>query len=244
MFGRKKDVTLEVRYGFDSITCDTLPVYAKSFPSPNWYKNLKPSGQCPVSHGLEFSTTAKTCPGIVGSFSTGIYMLSPFDIVFYRNKKEDRTIYYVGEGYEKNVDIHNDNQINNVFQGNFLTMKINPGYSLVCNENIKFLMTYPMLENAGVNTGNVTGPDGVVTFKYQNHASIFLHVRTHLDSNDDQITIRKGTPLVKLIPLTERKVVLKYKETPHWKPAMNGYLSGVSTDFILNRLRKFYDKDS
>ena len=242
---KNSDIILDVQYANGSITPDVLPNYTRKVPQPTWFKTLEKSSHCPMSggRGFDFNSTARACPGIIGTFSRGIYLLCPFDILFYRDPKQDSTIYYAPQDRQKMLQMHNDAQINNAFKGSFLTLKIKPGFSITCKENIDFMMTYPILANAGVNSGNVFGPDGVINFKYQHHANIFLHVKTHLGGNDEKIMIRKGTPIAHLMPLTERNVVLKYTQTIDWNPASAGFLDGVSSFLTMRRLHNKLDEE-
>lgn len=243
---KNSDIILDVRYSGATITSDVLPNYTKSVPQPTWYRNLEKSSHCPMSNGrgIEFKPkTTKACPGIIGTFTKGIYLLCPFDILFYRDSKQGKTIFYAPQDYENRLDQHADSQMNNAFRGNFLTLKINPGYSIRCKENVNFMMTYPILANASINSGNVFGPDGIINFKYQHNANIFLHVKTHLGGHDEKIMIRKGTPLAHLMPLTERNVVLKYTETPDCIPTSTGYLGGVSSFLTMKRLHNKLDEE-
>jgi hypothetical protein len=171
---------------------------------PNWWKAVPKTKNNPNS--LLPGTTIKTCAGFIDLYNAGFMVpmwsdfamkVGPIDDPFYlwqysdgRSHAEEHPQIQRGDAYPTTHYQH---------------LKLITPWLFRCDEDIKFLLTGP--------TWNIAHPEkmhvltGVVNYKYVAQVNInTLFIKHEVPSQYD---IAVGDPVLHIIPLTERKVVIK-----------------------------------
>jgi hypothetical protein len=105
------------------------------------------------------------------------------------------------------LDQHPESQRNGFLpEIEYTHMKLASPWLATCKEPVQFMMTNAFWDTSQPFEYYV--PNGVLNFKHQSSANINMFVKKSLVPNE--LFIEQGTPIALLVPLTERKVVLKY----------------------------------
>jgi hypothetical protein len=173
----------------------SMPDYYKKMPS----KNLKePHLLHKIDNTLNYEANIKTCYGINQFHITG-YLLPLW--ADYSILSNDQQVSCVGAG-NSTCEIHGAKQSKNVLD-NFHTIKLASPWLFACKENINFIGIQNFYASNSVDW-NVA--PGMYNFTYQRQSHLFLLVNKNTNK---EIFLRAGTPLLKLIPITDRNVELK-----------------------------------
>lgn len=87
-------------------------------------------------------------------------------------------------------------------------LKITGPWVIHCDEDVSFLLMDPFWGGGPYNERAFV-PPGIINFKYQGSTNINMFVPRPL-TGDKKITLKYNDPIAILIPLTERKVVMRY----------------------------------
>lgn len=219
LFG-KKDLKIEVRYSDTFMEPAYLPTRASSY-KPDWYKNL------PSDLGVGDPPNAKKCPAVVYGLSSGFLVYLPYDVVTEMEGTEFR-MYAADSRFE--VDFHHVKQVGSAFNEDNTILKLYMPFSIVCNEDTQFAYSYPAMHNLPY-TNTISGPYGEIDFKYNSSLHVFLFLKNPPAGTKKSIVLKRGTPIAQIVPLTERKVDIEYKNTLEWRPRARSSLHGVTSYF-------------
>lgn len=205
---------------------------------PAWFKNL-PAKEILTAHedGKTFGvTTAKTCPGIVKLLTKGYIVPCPFDLhITTQGSTYDIA---VPSAFKSNVEVHPNSQLNYADNGTFIVLKIVTPYSIRCTEAIDFLYTVPTFHVLNCYP-DYEVPNGIFEFKYQHSCNVFIFIPVDAeDMSPREYKIQAGTPIAHIIPLTDKKLSLKYEDDPRWRDRPANTLQHVSSWFDKLRFLK------
>lgn len=206
-FNKIKPITLDF-YTFDPSAYEyAQPTIGKTKPS--WLSNL-----CPViSHQkpgmpagfVEKRSTVMYCPAIRDMINDPISIPSWYEteiLVENGNWLDTR-----GPQWGERIDLHTNDQVGGEFYKDRIFLKLISPWKGVCKEDVNFLYLQNFYGSEFFNTNDIIIPPGYTNFKFQNSTNIHLWLKNRPDTYSVQLPIR--TPLLSLVPITERKVVIK-----------------------------------
>lgn len=160
------------------------------------------------NHNIGSYATIKKCVGINNLYSNGIIIPMWTDFFIDINEKNTNNLFYQFSDKKTKLTVHSNNQFDNQLPNNIFHIKIHSPWQFYCEEDIKFLWTEPTWSLNLDTFDNFKILPAIVDFNYQINTAVNLFFsrkntvyRSKINFND---------PLVHLIPLTERKIVIKY----------------------------------
>lgn len=194
----KKSSTFKI----DAYTCSEsafnyTPVVKAHHTLPSWWVDLPAAGKDSRGFPDFRNRTMKTCVGFVDLFKIGL-VVEYWDDLVITVKKDGYTAEHRLQGMPKSGS-HPNFQWGRGFPRHH-HIKLNSPWLLREKTNIPFLFCPAMWHLDQINAPKIM--TGIVNFKYQSQVNInmFLPIR----EKPYQIKIKRGTPLIHLIPLTER----------------------------------------
>lgn len=180
---------------------------------PPWWKRLLPAVDRPMREDVpNFNHPAPTmrgCVGFIDLFKKSFCMPMWSDLVVHVEPAME-------EGYAwKFADNFSSLSHHGAFQrGDFMPpehfqhIKLDSPWNLHCDEGINFLFFDPFWPSyEGEET--IIIPPGVLNFKHQMGTNVNMFIRK-LPDQARNVEIKFNTPFVFLMPLTERKVILRH----------------------------------
>lgn len=157
--------------------------------------------------GAEKTTSAKHCPSIRGIFNLGITMplWSDLELQIPSLGDESAQWQYQYSDLQSSVDSHFFAQLNAPEQDKkFLCLKLESPWMFQCADEVDFLVMGEQLEL--LKYGLVQTMNGVLNFKHQHGTNINIIVSKK--ESKERFVLPFFTPILRLIPLTERKVTV------------------------------------
>lgn len=183
------------------------PIQKSHYFVPDWWKNLEGSTVRKNNHGTFISTpTMKTCPGFMDLYRVGLTIPMWSDFTMQINNGQYSYTSALSDqefGTDLAVVSHPASQYGNNFK-NKLNIKIKCPWMIKEKTGVKFLFTgstWSVVENIP----KIHILNGVLEFKYQSA----VHIQSFFPVEKDAyiINIPSGTPLVQLIPISDKQVV-------------------------------------
>jgi len=202
----KKDVVLHCYtdkpdvYNFSSVK------EAKNF-IPEWWKRIPKHYRLPTM-GLAGPdlNTMKSCSGFTDLYRQGFMlpMWSDCEVVV-GETGSDAFRYEYSNGYSI-AQSHPETQRGTQYPTrDYLHLKFESEWRLMCEEDVDFLLTAPVW-NYDAPESLIVLP-GVLNFKYQ--SSLNINVLFKRKATAEKYLVPFGMPIAHLVPLTERKLVIK-----------------------------------
>ena len=171
---------------------------------PSWWKVVPKTVPDPKS--LFPGGTIKTCVGFTDLYSAGFMVPMWSDFAIKVGPIGDPFYFWQYVDGCSEAEEHNQTQRGGAYPTtHYQHLKLITPWLLRCDEDIKFLLTGP--------TWNITNPEkmhvltGIVNFKYVAQANVnTLFIKQEAPF---QYNLNVGDPLLHIIPLTERKVIIK-----------------------------------
>jgi hypothetical protein len=174
---------------------------------PDWWKKT-PKGYTPNSESFapKKANTIKGCDGFIDLYRQGAMLPMWSDC--------EVTVGEIGSGefryqYSNGYSVarsHPEQQRGMQYpERDYLHLKFEPEWCLVCEEDINFLVTAPVWNHDSPESLIVF--PGVLNFKYQ--TAININVLFKRENSITKYLVPFGLPIAHLIPLTERKLVVK-----------------------------------
>jgi hypothetical protein len=163
---------------------------------PQWLKNTAKEYKV----GIAPMPTIRTCEALLQNFKTGLIIPMWSDFTF--KSTEDKFEYKFANRTSK-AESHSSSQWDKFADPKiFNHLKLESPYLLKTKENIFWNFTYPFWNN-GIQINYFLTP-GIINYKYQHntHINMFFHSKS-------EFSIEANSPLVHLIPLTERDIIIK-----------------------------------
>jgi hypothetical protein len=165
---------------------------------PEWWKKT-PSSSYNWSTGRPDNTT-KSCPGIIGVLTNGFILPLWCDLAFAFGPEGYK--YHFSDGLSR-MDIHDDIQTPG-FYTEYYHLKIHSPWIIRSPVKIMFQQPTYLRENEYP----FITPYGIVT-PVKNLFSTNIFTFFKKPEQDIHMFIKQGTPLLHIVPLTERKITLK-----------------------------------
>jgi len=206
MFFKNKKIKLNCytseQYVYDYFKID----YASKFV-PSWWKELPKSY---TKEGrLGSSATMKTCTGFTRYYQNGLMMPLWNDLAIHVGTSEQGMYGYEFSDNQNEIQMHPPVQRGTYLsEQDYIHMKIKSPWIFVCEEDIDWMFIKPDWNFD--KPEEIIMPPATVDFKYQHttHINFFLK----FNSNIQNIFVNSGSPLVHVIPLSERKIELNVQK--------------------------------
>lgn len=205
-FNRLKPITLNF-YTFDAAAHE----YAK--PSigktrPKWLSSLCPviehqRPDMPPGH-IEKHPTAMYCPAIRDMINDSITLPAWYetDLIVSNGAWTDTK----GPQWNEKIVMHTNDQVGDFYKDR-LFLKMTSPWKGICTEDVNFLYLQNFYGSEFFDINDVIIPPGYTNFKYQHSTNVHLWIKNRPDTYTINVPIK--TPLISLVPLTERKVIVK-----------------------------------
>lgn len=202
IFFKKKKIVLDC-FTTDYEVFETEKIQESQYFVPEWWKNLPSSYN---TEGFLKNKTMKGCAGFIELYKAGFIMpiWTDFDILISNNVKKEISWQFADR--KTNLDIHPSAQRAGwISSPNFYNIKIVSPWKLVSPNDIKWHVSFPLYNHSSIN--DITGTSGLVEFKYNHELNINLLIEL---KEFDRITrIKKGTPMIQCVPLSEKEIKIK-----------------------------------
>jgi hypothetical protein len=172
---------------------------------PDWWKNI-PASYTPKDSFFKHPTL-KGCDGVINNFKHGIVIPMWCDFAIEISPKETNYFRYQFGDKMSEISSHQYKQFNNyIKEEEILHIKFHSPWFFSCKESMYWMWTDPKWNTIKVNDYVVL--PGITSFKYQRSTNI--NVLFYKEERAKIIEIKYNTPLVHIIPLTDRKLILKH----------------------------------
>ena len=187
---------------------DALPIKPAVNFLPKWWRQI-PNAVEVNDAELSLSypvSTLKNCVGVNGLFNKGFIIPMWSDCVLRIGSNKTQGFSYKFADGCSSIGFHPPFMFNEspVVQ-NAQHLKFHSPWHIVCDEEVQFLYLEPTWAYETQKPFQVL--PAVIDYKHQHGSDVNVVATRALD--DYQISINAGTPLVHIVPLTERKVVIK-----------------------------------
>jgi hypothetical protein len=195
------------------IDCFTSNASAFEFAKPNnaikfipdWWRNI-PISYIPENSFFEHKTLKK-CDGIINNFKHGLVIPMWCDVAIEIGPRGTNYYRYQFADNTSSLDSHDHKQFDNYIKEEEIQhIKFHSPWFFSCKENIYWSWVDPKWNTIKINDYIVL--PGVTSFKYQ--ATTNINMLFYRGEKTKKVEIKYGTPLAHILPLTDKKLVLKH----------------------------------
>jgi hypothetical protein len=167
---------------------------------PEWWKQLPATIKNDVGNGIVTETgTLKKCVGLLDLYRNGFMIPLWSELKIKTN--EDGSLYHFASAPVHKQD-HDPRQLNSAFD-NSIHFKMASPWLIKEKSGVQFLW-HGCEWNYVEALYNISVSPGIVEYKYQHNT----HINMFLPRKNIELTLEAGTPLVHIVPLSEKKVVI------------------------------------
>jgi hypothetical protein len=195
---KKQKLVLDC-FTFDKKLYDFYRIDKASNFYPNWFKNLDKD----YDDKIVRASTIKRCVGILDTYQKGFIIPMWSDL----NIKITDGSYEWLFAYDKTMAMVHDYRQWSAYVSplDYGHLKINSIWRIKSKKDTKFYFTHPYWNHNPINTYSII--PGMLNFKYQSDTNINMF----FDLKQNKIIeIKQGTPMIHLMPLTDKEIVLKH----------------------------------
>jgi len=205
-FSRKSKVVLDCFTHLDYVYEHSPIEYARE-NIPTWYKNMDKTFK---EDGFIPQATLKKCPAITSTLTSGIYIPLWTDLAF-----NIRTVSNDGKRVQKELQWNSADDRTQIVshareqwasfagQDKIQHIKISPAWYFKTKENINFYWTQPYYHREN---NLISVSPGIDNYQTICNTSINEFIDLYVDRN---FNISHGSPIVQLIPMSDKNVVIK-----------------------------------
>ena len=230
---RKKEIVVNC-YTYKSDVYNYFPIVETKKTFPAWLKKVKNSY---FNSENDYFESVKSCPAFVGYFLQGFVLPMWSDLALEVGKSGSDTYKWQYSDLQSQIGIHPYIQFG-LSEKEYQHFKLCSPWAISCTEDVPFLFSGPSWRFGDI-PETVEILNGVVSYKTNAGTNVNMLVK-RTETNQEFI-IKAATPLVHIIPLTEKKLVIKThlvtKET--WDSILN---VGARTSFIYKTKKKIQQK--
>ncbi len=196
MFRKKLEVLYNTAFEKEQIEKNIKRI---PYNLPSYFKSI------PTQLFFPFQRTIKTCPGYINLFKRSFLLCNPVDTYI---EFDDTGIVLQKHGTysDQRAILHPTEHllayVPNKHDYKFI-IKYHLPYSF--KSDVSYISMDP-----GYHFSNHTTLPGIVPSNWFNEYNIFIPIR----KNQQKLYIKEGEPLSIIVPLTEKKLLLKFKEKP------------------------------
>lgn len=200
---KRKEITLDLFTCIEKINRAHPPRRASAF-MPDWWKRLGDYYEEPI---LPIGKTKKTgtmkfCSGFRDLYASGFIIPLWADLDLHVGTE---SFYWVFPNKMMSATYHDVQQHGNSFPDYHHIKLLSPWFAKE-KTGIKFIYMEPTWSLLPFN-GNVRMPPGVMSFNLQ--PALNLNILVRKGKEDYKLTLEADTPVAHLIPMTDKKVILK-----------------------------------
>jgi hypothetical protein len=225
---KKKDIVINF-YTDKAHVFNYFPVVEAKKTLPSWFKELpRPYFNSPEdSH-----SNIKLCPGIMDYYTSG-FLVPLWSELYLKIGKAGETNYAWQYSDQQSALVsHSPHMYGNVLpETEYQHLKLTSPWMVTCEEDIEFIIKQPDWR-FDIND-NIHISSGFLNFKYQPTLNVNLFVKR--EKEDSEIMLKQGTPLLHIVPLTERKIIMKTHLIDN-KEFNSIFSKSISTSFL-----RFYE---
>ena len=206
-FNKLNPIVLDF-YTFDPSAYEyAQPTIGKT--KPKWLSNLCPiitqqKPGMPAGYVEKFPT-AIYCPAIRDMINEPISIPSWYETELVVSNGTWMDV--KGPVWGEKIEQHTNNQVGDNFYKDRIFLKLISPWKGICKDPVNFLYLPNFYGSDFFDTNDIVVPTGYTNFKYQNSTNIHLWVKNKPEPYSIQLPIR--TPLLSLVPITERKVIIR-----------------------------------
>ena len=154
---------------------------------------------------IENQPTAMYCPAIRDFINDAITIPSWYEtdlIISGRNWTDTK-----GPYWNERIEPHSNDQVGGSFYKDRIFLKLVSPWKGICKEDINFMYLQNFYGSEFFSDNDIIIPPGYTNFKYQNSTNIHLWVKEAKETYNINLPIL--TPLLSLVPMTERSVKIR-----------------------------------
>jgi len=205
-FCRPKPLTVHLFTAREDVFLHAKPQKAINY-FPEWVKQI-PKANFPEdqSEPLKKKLTIKSCPAFANLYSKGFMFPLWSDLNVEVSGDSWRYQFFDGASY---AESHSSSQIAySPFEENYIQLKLNNPWAYISDADVDMLFTPPSWNNFGF--GDVIVAQGAYSpYRFFSRANINLFFKKQPERAIYQLFF--GHPLVHVVPVTERKLILKHE---------------------------------
>lgn len=174
-----------------------FPEEAKALP--NFYDQVDPSTKITYQAG-----TIRKCIGLIDLYKEGFILPMWTDLLAEpkNGSAGDNAVAMVGLPFQ--YEMHSRKQYGDIFN-DYIHIKLTGVWRLREKTGIQFLWNAPTW-NLHKQIQNFTIVPGSISYKYQSQTNVNMF----LNKNVERFTLESGTPLVHMVPITDKEVKLRH----------------------------------
>lgn len=200
----KKPIVLECFTDRKEVFEFAKPDFANKF-LPDWWKNIPTS--MPHPDGFTRTATAKKCVGIIDYYKHGVMLPLWSDLAVEIGPVGTEQYRWQFSDARSHAEMHSFSQFNNYLDPkNIQHLKLISPWGFYCEEDVYW--DFADAAWARVATNELKIVPGCVQFKYQPATNI--NIFFYRTAERQVINFNFGEPLVRITPISERPLKLKY----------------------------------
>ena len=195
-------------YTYDKTVKELQPIENRTRP-PSWWKQMKNSYEVFKSRqGIKVPTpTIKTCPGVADYIRTPITLKLWSDVIF--RVKPDGMVEAaepIPEAKKVRGAIHPRDQYSSEIYKDRAVFKLHGPWAVKASDKTNFMITEVHYSEDLRQHGILLSP-GILNFYHQHTLNVFLVFP--LKPEEYTVTLKYGTPLMSIYPMTSEKVEVR-----------------------------------
>jgi len=200
-FKKEKEIILNC-YTHRSEVYNYFPVVETKKTFPSWVKKLKNSY---FNSNKDHFENVTSCPAFIDYFRTGFVIPLWSDVCLEVGEIGSNSYRWQYSDLKSHMAFHPYDQFG-LDAKEYQHFKVDSPWVFSCSEDVKFLFSRPSWRFGDIpNTVEIL--NGVV--EYRTNAATNINMLVKRMEKHQEFVIKANTPLVHIIPLTERKIIVK-----------------------------------
>lgn len=200
-FKKDKKIVLNC-YTYRADVYNYFPIVETKKTFPTWLKNVKKTY---FNSEKDYFESVKGCPAFVAYFTKGFVLPMWSDLSLEAGPKGSNSYRWQYSDLKSRVGMHLYSQLG-LSETEHQHFKLVSPWVFSCSEDVQFLFSRPSWRFGDI-PETVEVLNGVVSYKTNAGTNINMLVKR--TEAPQEFIIKAGTPLVHIIPLTERKIIIK-----------------------------------
>jgi hypothetical protein len=202
MFFKKEKEIIVNCYTYRSDVYNYFPIVETKKTFPSWLQKVKNSY---FNSDKDCFDSVKSCPAFVDYFRTGFVIPLWSDLFLEVGPKGSDRYRWQYADLKSKIGIHPHQQFG-LCETEYQPFKLCSPWAFSCSEDVQFLFSAPSWRFGDLPI-TVEVLNGVVS--YRTNAGTNINMLVKRTEAQQEFTIKTGTPLVHVLPLTEKKVRIK-----------------------------------
>ncbi len=215
-FFKRKKIVIDA-FTDHSVAYEHFPIHKSTSFLPNWWRRLP----IPKSHTLENSFTADTnmrhCTGMIDIYRCCHILPMWTDVRILVDPKGEPGVAWQFADKRSTAGIHGETQHGTYIpKADYAQLKLMPPWVLESKENLQWIMFQP--------TYSFDAPEkiivlpGMVDFRWDKNVNVQV-ISPRLEGRHNVVSIEAGTPLMAMLPMTDREVEFRHHHVTRYELA-------------------------